>query len=268
MRYLLSKTSLPVLQRLAHERTLCAFDFDGTLAPIVACPNRAKMRASTRKLLERAAALYPSIVVSGRSREDVLKKLSGIPLAGVFGNHGAEAAGMKRQDPRVKQWEAALKSELANLPGVWIEDKGSSLAVHFRQSAQPAQSRRRISAAVSKLNAVRAFGGKKVINLVANGAPTKGDAVAAERDRLRCNWILYVGDDQNDEDAFALQCDIVAIRIGKKRHTQARFYLKSQAEIDQLLSRLIDLRTAESAESVRSGFAAQKLLRRRDTSNS
>jgi len=35
-----------------------------------------------------------------------------------------------------------------------------------------------------------------VVNLVVDGAPNKGDALAAERDRLGCNWVLYVGDDE------------------------------------------------------------------------
>lgn len=245
MRYLLSKTSLPLVKRLAEERTLCAFDFDGTLAPIVDHPNLARMRGPTRRLLKRLASLYPCIVVSGRSREDVRGKLRGIPLAGVFGNHGAEAGGGNHEDRRIEHWKAALQAELGNLPGVWVEDKGSSLAVHYRQSRRPAQSRRRIAEAVAKLNEARTFGGKKVINLVANGAPTKGDAVAAERDRLHCNWVVYVGDDENDEDAFAMKGNLVAVRIGRKKNTHAGYYLRSQAEIDELLKWMARLRSAK-----------------------
>ncbi len=245
MRYLLSKTSLPLVKRLAEERTLCAFDFDGTLAPIVDHPRLARMRGPTRRLLKRVASLYPCIVVSGRNREDVRGKLRGIPLAGVFGNHGAEAGGRNHEDRRIEHWKAALQAELGNLPGVWVEDKGSSLAVHYRQSTRPAQSRRRIAEAVAKLNEARTFGGKKVINLVANGAPTKGDAVAAERDRLHCNWVVYVGDDENDEDAFAMKGNLVAVRIGRKKRTHAGYYLRSQAEIDELLKWMARLRSVK-----------------------
>ncbi len=76
MRYLLSRASLPVLDRLAQERTLYAFDFDGTLSPIVEHPSRAAMRAKTRKLLERLASSQPCVIVSGRARADVLGKLT------------------------------------------------------------------------------------------------------------------------------------------------------------------------------------------------
>ena len=247
MKYLLSKTSLPVVKRLAQDHTLCAFDFDGTLAPIVDNPRMARMRSSTRTLLKRVASLYPCIVVSGRKREDVLHRLNGIPLAGVFGNHGAQADGKKHEDLRIRRWKKMLEAEIGDLPGVWVEDKGSSLAVHYRQSSRPAQSLRRIASAVAKLNQVRAFGGKKVVNLVADGAPTKADAVAAEWYRLGCKRVLYLGDDENDEDAFGLEGDVVAVRIGKKKQTKARYYLRSQVEIDQLLTCLKHLREMKTA---------------------
>ena len=48
------------------------------------------------------------------------------------------------------------------------------------------------------------IGGKQVVNIVVDGAPNKGEALIAERKRLRCDWVLYVGDDENDEDAFAV----------------------------------------------------------------
>jgi trehalose 6-phosphate phosphatase len=246
MKYLFSKESIPVLERLARERTLCAFDFDGTLTSIVEHPDQAEMHASTRRLLEQLAALYPCIVISGRGRTDVLEKLRGVRVAGVFGNHGAEAASGRKLDRRTEQWRSALEAELGTLPGVWVEDKGTSLAVHYRQSARQTEYRRLIAAAVAKLKRARAFGGKAVVNVVADDAPTKGDALAAERDRLRCNWILFVGDDETDEDAFALKGNVVSVRIGRKRQSQARYYLRMQTEIDQLLRWMVRRRTASS----------------------
>ena len=88
-----------------------------------------------------------------------------------------------------------------------------------------------------------------MVNVVPDKAPNKGEALAAERDRLGCAWVLYVGDDVNDEDAFALEGDIVPVRIGRKRHSHARYYLRTQAEIDKLLELLVLLR--EPVESPR-----------------
>jgi len=245
MKYLLSNASLPLVTRLAHERTLCAFDFDGTLAPIADHPDHAAMRKWTRDLLRRLASLYPCIVVSGRNRASVLKKLSGVRVAGVLGNHGAESSRTTGSRKDVKRWKATLQPELDPIAGTWIEDKESCLAIHYRQSPQKAEARRRILAAAGKLKKVRVFGGKQVVNVVGDVAPDKGDALASERDRLQCNWVLYLGDDENDEDAFALAGNVVPVRIGRKHRTHARYYLRTQKEIDELLELLVQLREAE-----------------------
>lgn len=246
MKYLLSKASAAILHRLAREKTLCAFDFDGTLSPIVDHPDEASLRARTRCLLQELASLYPCIVVSGRARADVLAKLRGIPLARVVGNHGAETGVTRRSRAHIEQWKMVLAAELAPLEGVWVEDKGFSLAVHYRQSSQRVKARRQILQVAGRLRHARAVGGKLVVNLVEEHAPHKGDAVAAERARLGCNWVLYAGDDDNDEDAFGLKGNLVAVRVGKKRHTRASYYLYAQAEIDSLLERLVLLRTSAS----------------------
>lgn len=242
MQYLLSRASRSVVTRLASEQTLCAFDFDGTLSAIVEHPDRAGMRVRTQNLLSRLAALYPCVVISGRARADVLGKLGGVNVTRVIGNHGAETEAARRSHGWVERWKTALEHELAGITGLWVEDKGFSLAVHYRQSAQKAEARRRIFAAASDLQHVNAFGGKQVVNLVLDEAPHKGDALASERDRLRCNWVLYVGDDDNDENAFALGGNVVPVRIGRKTRSHARYYLRTQAEIDELLALLVHLR--------------------------
>ena len=243
MQYLLSRACRAILTRLARERTLCAFDFDGTLSPIVDHPSLAGMRVRTRILLGRMAALYPCVIVSGRSRADVLGKLSGLKVARVIGNHGAETEATE-QGPvrRVEQWKASLERELGALPGLWVEDKGLSLAVHYRLSPQKTEARRRILAVARNLEKVRVIGGKQVVNLVAARAPDKGEALAVERVRLGCNWVLYLGDDENDEDAFALDGNIVPVRVGRKQRSLARYYLRTQPEIDKLLELLVLLR--------------------------
>jgi len=230
--------------RLAQERTLCAFDFDGTLAPITEHPDEANMSERTRHLLGEIAATYPCVILSGRARADVLSKLNGVCVEQVVGNHGAEAKGIAPgMRHHVEKWKAALDLEVGSIPGLWIEDKGLSLAVHYRQSPRKADVRRRVLAAVRNLDDVRVFGGKQVVNLVVIGAPHKGQALAAERDRLKCNWVLFAGDDENDEDAFALAGDTIAVRVGRKRRSHAGYFLRSQAEIDTLLELLISLRS-------------------------
>ena len=72
----------------------------------------------------------------------------------------------------------------------------------------------------------------------------------AERDRLKCNWVLYFGDDENDEDAFALKGNIVPVRIGRKQRTHARYYLRTQTEIDELLELLARLRESAKSQAI------------------
>jgi trehalose 6-phosphate phosphatase len=239
MKHLLSRDSLAIVALLAAERTLCAFDFDGTLAPIVTFPDRAAMRKRTRALMRELALLYPCIVVSGRAREDVLNKLTGVPVLRVIGNHGADTGDTSTARASVEHWKTTLEAGLASIPGLWIEDKGLSIAVHYRQCENRPRVRRRILAQAEALSCTRVFGGKQVVNIVADSAPNKGDALAEERDRLGLNWVLYVGDDENDESAFALEGNIVAVRIGCKLRSHASYYLRTQSEIDKLLEALI-----------------------------
>ena len=248
MRYFLSENCRPVALRLAEERTLCAFDFDGTLAPIVEHPDLARMRARTRRLLTRLSRAYPTVVISGRSRADLLRHLGDIPVARAVGNHGAETTRPDRASLRLAEtWALAIGPALASLKGVWIENKGASLAIHYRQARNKTQARTAILAAVGELPETRTVGGKLVVNLMPAGAPGKGAAVALLRDRLRCRTILYVGDDDNDEDAFALEADIAPVRVGRSRNSSARYFLKQQEEIDALLDLMIGLRAAGGA---------------------
>lgn len=243
MRYLLSRASRPVLERLAAGRTLCAFDFDGTLAPIVEHPDMAVMPEGTRERLAQLASLYPCVVVSGRARADVAEKLRGLGIERVLGSHGAETESSNpKGSTQVRQWKNALETELGPNAGLWIEDKGHSLAVHYRHAPLKLDAKRRILQAAHNLQQARVFGGKQVVNLAVMGDPHKGTALCAERDRLGCDWVLYAGDDENDEEAFAIGGNVVGVRIGWKSRTHAGYYLRAQPEIDVLLETLCALR--------------------------
>jgi len=237
-----------VLETLARSRTLCAFDFDGTLAPLAAHPDQGRLTARTQQLLARLAGCYPCLVLSGRARHDLLGKLNGLPIQRAIGSHGADAG---HETPAlaalVQGWKAALESGMNPIPGVWVEDKGASLAIHYRQSQRKPHSRRHILKATRGLPQARVFGGKCVVNIVAEDAPHKGMALARERDRLAAEWVLYVGDDTNDEDAFAIGGNLAGVRIGRSARSHARYYLKNQSEIDTLLESLVSLRGCPAA---------------------
>jgi trehalose 6-phosphate phosphatase len=245
MRNILARINSTMLQQFAWSKVLLAFDYDGTLAPLVAKPERAVMRKTTRRLLEDLAKVYPCIVISGRAQPDALKRLRGVGVHEVIGNHGVEPWGAtdKLMD-EVQSWRPSLDEHLAALQGVKIEDKVFSVAIHYRQSRQKKLARAAILNAARLLGDVRLIGGKQVVNILPNGAPHKGIALERERDRLRCDTAIYVGDDETDEDVFALDQPgrLLTIRVGQKRSSAASFFIESQRQVDELLRLLLTLR--------------------------
>ena len=153
MRHLFARGSGDVLEALAHARCLLAFDFDGTLAPIVPDRDAAGMRAETRALFARVSELFPTAVISGRSERDVRARLRGLGVRWVIGNHGLEPGPrLARFEGQVDDAERMLRERLS-LPGIDVENKRYSLAVHYRRSRQKTQARRAILAAAARLPA-------------------------------------------------------------------------------------------------------------------
>lgn len=253
MKDILAPAQRPVLSQLAWSNLLLGFDYDGTLAPIVDDPQQARMRATTRDLLEQVARLYPCVVISGRSQEDALKRVRGTGVFEVIGNHGLEP--WRRTEPfaaQVQSWVPRLQDRLSGMNGVELENKSFSLAVHYRRAASRKQARAAILAAAAELDGVRVIGGKCVVNLIPRGAPHKGMALEMAREHLRCDVVLYVGDDETDEDVFALDDPgrLLTIRVGPDVRSRASFFIRDQAGIDALLARLLELR-AESRRLAR-----------------
>jgi trehalose 6-phosphate phosphatase len=254
MRDILARANREVLDQYACSRTLLAFDFDGTLAPIVPDPDRAAMRPPTRRLLVRLAEAYPCVVISGRSRADARRRVRGVGLAGVIGNHGLEPwSAAARVGREVRRWVPILQDRLGGVQGVVVEDKGLSLSVHYRAARRRREARARILDAAAGLGRARVVGGKLVLNILPAGAPGKGRALERARDRLGCDTAVYVGDDETDEDVFALDQpgQLLAIRVGRKATSSAAYYIRTQAEIDHLLRSLLASRSVRGDEHER-----------------
>ena len=232
------------LQRIAASDSLLAFDFDGTLAPIVDDPAQAAMRSSTRHLLAQTAQAYPCAVISGRPEEDVLRLLAGVTVWYVIGNRALQPPEeIERLSRQVSAWRAALVEPFASVPGISVEDKGVSLAIHYRHAAAHDLARAAIGSAASALPGVRVMDGKEVVNLLPANGPNKGSALDRIRAQLKCPTTLYVGDDRTDEDVFALDGGMVGVHVGAAAEpTGARYCLRDQSEIDELLGQLVELR--------------------------
>ncbi len=250
MKRLLSPRNVDVLAQFAWSRVLLAFDFDGTLAPIVAARDEASMRAPTRELLGRVCQLYPCAVISGRSRTDVARRLRGLRVRHIMGNHGLEPGKhMATFERLIIAARPQLEAALAGKQGVDIEDKRFSLAIHYRRSRSKREARRAIHDAVAGLPIpMRTIPGKLVVNVLPERAPHKGDALMRLRAEEGTDTAIYVGDDATDEDVFELDQPgrLLSIRVGRARSSAAAYYLRNQGEIDGLLSQLARLRTGEN----------------------
>jgi trehalose 6-phosphate phosphatase len=257
MKALLSPANRVLLDQLAWSNVLLAFDFDGTLAPIVANRHEAAMRGRTARLFTEVCARYPSAVISGRAKADVARRLNGARVRYLVGNHGLEpGTRLGTFERQVVRAHPQLQAALADVPGIDIENKRYSLAVHYRRSREKARAREAIRRAVAALPvAMRTIPGKLVINVVPDAAPSKGDALVALRERSDADIALYVGDDVTDEDVFRLDQPgrLFTVRIGRSRTSAARYYLRQQREIDALLAQLVARRDERAAGARRRG---------------
>jgi trehalose 6-phosphate phosphatase len=245
MKNILSIENRPVLEELARGDALLAFDFDGTLAPLVADRACAALRPSTRALLRVVSLLYPCAVISGRARADLLRRIEGIPLFAAVGNQGAEAGhGPLDRGARntVARWESTLVPALRAIPGIEVERKGFSLAIHYR-GAQPRNAVRRVALlAAMQVDSARAVAGRCVVNVVPARAHDKGSALSLVLERAGRKRAVFVGDDTSDEAVFRNERVAVGIRVGRTHRSAAGYYLSAQKDVDELLRGLVRAR--------------------------
>lgn len=255
MRSVFSPGSLKILESFSFTRTLYAFDFDGTLSPIVDEPELAAMKSETAELMSEIARRFPTAIISGRSLQDLRPR---IPFKARFliGNHGLEGLGDSRaalsEASRIrKAWLKELQRHLmpaALALGMKLEDKGFSLAIHYRKSRQKKLARKAIADAIRLLSPVpRIIPGKCVVNLIPPGAPHKGVALLELMKACGARAAFYIGDDDTDEDVFSLpDPGIFKVRVGRKRSSSARYYIARQSEMNRLLRNLLQF--AETQE--------------------
>ncbi len=250
MRQILSARHIGTLARFARTNVLVAFDYDGTLAPIASDPARARMRATTRRLLASAARRYPCVVISGRSCQDLERRLEGIPVSHLSGNYGLEPwEAHPHYRAQVQDWVRRLDRRLAEHTGVVIEDKAYSVTIHYRHAPDKAQAVAAIRAAVGELSGARAIGAQQAISVLPAQAAGKGAALERTCRLLACETAIYVGDDETDEEAFSAigAAKLIAVRVGGSGPSKAGYGIRNQAEIDRLLRALIRLREPASS---------------------
>jgi trehalose 6-phosphate phosphatase len=183
--------------RAEPEQAAVLLDVDGTLAPIVARPELAAVPEETRDEVRRLAGRYALVAaVTGRSGVDA-KRLVGVDGVVYVGVHGLELA------PEAERWRETLQPFAAER-WPWVEDKGLTVAFHWREAPDEADAVRALETVAGRAESLglEARWGRKVLELRPPVAADKGTAVRALLAERGLRRALYAGDDTTDLDAF------------------------------------------------------------------
>lgn len=223
-------------------------DFDGTLVDIAARPEAVVVVPGLPECLTRLRhGLDGALaVVTGRPIAAIDGFLAPLRID-VAGLHGVElrlgdelAPCRPDEHPDLRRAVEGVIARLGHEPGLVIEDKGCSLAVHWRlaDADRAALAQRTIVAAAASLDpAYRLQRGKAVAEIVPARA-SKGAVIEdmLERSPYRGRRPVFIGDDVTDEHGFeAVNAKGgLAIKIGEGA-TEARFRLQSPDALRELL---------------------------------
>jgi trehalose 6-phosphate phosphatase len=252
----LSRELLGALNELARvRRLLVALDFDGTLAPEVDDPEKARAIPEARAAVLRLLELPNTRValVSGRALAS-LEAVSDLPDSTLLiGSHGVEIRLDNDDDHlpldaaeqrRVTALHDVLDEVAESFDQVWLEHKPLGFALHTRLATEH-NSRVAHLVALSEAQAeddhLKIREGKNVLEFSVRST-TKGEAVEHLRGYTNADAVLYAGDDVTDEDAFAtLQPHDVGLKSGSGE-TIAAFRVPGPLQVAQVLALLAEYR--------------------------
>jgi|GEM_PF-132317 len=250
-------------------RRVWVFDFDGTLSPIVPDRDAARLHpacgAMLRRLVRRTGEAVA--VLSSRALEDLVPR---VPVEGVVlgGGSGLEwrLPGGERIGPgraaRARLAAARGRAErflapLRGLPGVEVEDKGWSAAVHFRRASR--EVRARLEPALDALRrapGLRAWDGPQVLEVQFLPGVSKVFGVRRLCRILRADpsrsVVVYAGDDAGDAEAMRWVLDRGggAIAVGGAIRLERARAAAGPAELARIVGEMA------GAESARPGGGA------------
>jgi len=228
----------------------CLFlDVDGTLLELADHPGAVFVDPQLRELLARLRETSRDAIalVSGRTIADLDRLFNDqtLPLAGMHGCERRDAQGGLHVAPvaleQLAEVRAGLHRLVARHPGLFLEDKGAGLALHFLQ-ARELEHELRAEVALLAAPLVPRFAlldGHAVIE-VKPAAHTKDSAVTAfmEEAPFRGRLPIFIGDDQTDYGGFAAvrRFDGLAIAVGPR--VQSEWWLSGPAAVRQWLGEL------------------------------
>jgi len=220
---------------LDSDKLAVFLDVDGTLLDIRQTPQAVAPPTGLTAVLGAAhQALSGALaLVSGRPLADLDRLFAPLvlPAAGLHGLEmrlcGAGAVRRTQADPNLVAEAARLRDALAPLSGVLVEDKGRSVAIHYRQApAAKAEVAAAARAVAERLGAAYHVLAGKMVCEIKPKSMNKGHAVEIfmAEPPYAGRHPVYVGDDVTDEDAFAVVNRLggMSVRVGNDAPTEAR----------------------------------------------
>ncbi|MBG8555497.1 bifunctional alpha,alpha-trehalose-phosphate synthase (UDP-forming)/trehalose-phosphatase [Hymenobacter guriensis] len=250
--------SPPVLEQLREQyqgagQRLLLLDYDGTLAPFNANPQRAKPDQELLLLL-RALAEMPQnrvVIISGRDRQTLEAWLGHLPID-FIAEHGVwlRPAGEEWQlfqtlnNEWMRDIRPILELYVARTAGSFIEDKEYSLVWHYRRAdadlgAVRARDLLNHLTFMTSNSDLQVMEGNKVIEIKTAGI-NKGTAAARWLATYHPDFTLAIGDDRTDEDTFrAMPPEAYTVKVGSTPRSLARFSVASTTDVRRLLRSLL-----------------------------
>jgi trehalose 6-phosphate phosphatase len=242
------------------EKMWLFLDYDGTLAEFAPTPDTLLPDPELIELVSRLAR-YPDllrvVIMSGRrfSHIQALLPVPGILEAGTYGieyqtwqGERVRLLDFETERPFLDQVKKQWMEIIHGRPGYYLEDKGYSLAIHARTAPEEearlalAEARRAVSQAIQK-DTYHILDGERFIE-VAPRIADKGQSVSMLLRRFP--WpdaqLVYIGDDDKDEEAFRMVQENggESILVAREpRATLARYRLESPQEVRKWLAALI-----------------------------
>ncbi|NYI89093.1 trehalose-phosphatase [Amycolatopsis endophytica] len=240
-----------IVQIARTPRLLVACDYDGTLAPIVTNPDEARPRSESVGALRSLAGLHETTtaVISGRALRD-LAILSRLPHeVHLVGSHGSEfdIGFVHELDAQARDLHRRVEQELERIagavPGVSLEVKPASIAVHVRRAERDAAARvlDEVHSGPCTWEGVTTTDGKEVVEL-AVVQTDKGRALDTLRHQVGATAAIFLGDDVTDEKAFArLAGPDLGVKVGDGE-TLATYAVPGTEDVATVLAFMLEER--------------------------
>ncbi|MCO5574936.1 hypothetical protein L7F22_028731 [Adiantum nelumboides] len=269
-----------ITEAAVGKRIAIFLDYDGTLSPIVEDPECAFMSDEMRTAVKEVANLFPTSIITGRSREKVYEfvRLPELYYAGSHGMdimgpaegcngfkaHGAKAVDEKGNEMVIFQPASEfthvmnevfklLEQKASKIPGAKVEHNKFCISIHFRCVKEESwlALAEQVQHVLNAYPNLRLTHGRKILEIRPSIAWNKGKALdyllrALGLGNRKDVFPIYLGDDRTDEDAFKVlkrrKTGLGILVSNTVKETNALCSLREPSEVLEFLRHLVKWR--------------------------